>query len=39
MTVEKQSFLQPVGPRIPVPTIITNVIATLRGQLSGPNWG
>jgi hypothetical protein len=31
MTVEKQSFLQPVGPRIPVPTIITNVIATLRG--------
>ena len=34
MTVEKQSFLQPVGPRIPVPTVITNVIATLRGQTS-----
>ncbi|GIH10227.1 aminopeptidase [Rhizocola hellebori] len=34
MTVEKQSFVQPVGPRIPVPTTITNVIATLRGQTS-----
>ncbi len=34
MTVEKQSFLQPVGPRVPVPTIITNVLATLRGQTS-----
>jgi hypothetical protein len=37
MTVEKQSYLQePVPPRIPVPTVITNVIATLRGQVS-PN--
>jgi hypothetical protein len=32
MTVEKQSFIQPVGPRIPVPTQITNVIATLHGS-------
>jgi hypothetical protein len=32
MTVEKQSFVQPVGPRIPTPTVITNVIATLRGS-------
>lgn len=31
MTVEKQSFVQPVSPRIPTPTVITNVIATLRG--------
>ncbi len=28
--------MQPVGPRIPVPTVITNVIATLRGA-SEPN--
>jgi len=32
MTVAKQSFIQPVGPRIPVPTQITNVIATLHGS-------
>ena len=32
MTVEKQTFVQPVVPgRIPVPTTITNVIATLQG--------
>jgi hypothetical protein len=31
MTVEKQSFVQPVSSRIPTPTVITNVIATLRG--------
>ncbi|HZE48077.1 MAG TPA: M20/M25/M40 family metallo-hydrolase [Jatrophihabitantaceae bacterium] len=31
MTVEQQSFVQPPGPRIPTPTVITNVIATLRG--------
>lgn len=31
LTVEKQSFVQPVSSRIPVPTVITNVIATLRG--------
>ncbi|MDH2429004.1 M28 family metallopeptidase [Sphaerisporangium sp. TRM90804] len=31
MTVEKQSFVQPVSSRIPVPTVITNVVATLRG--------
>ena len=31
MTVELQSFVQPVSPRVPVPTPITNVVATLRG--------
>jgi hypothetical protein len=32
MTVEAQSFVQPVTPpRIPVPTPITNIVATLRG--------
>src|SRR4029450_10762835 len=34
MTVEKQTFIQPVGPRIPVPTPITNVIVTLKGTAS-----
>ncbi len=34
MTVEKQSFVQPVSSRIPVPTVITNVIATLHGTQS-----
>jgi hypothetical protein len=32
MTVELQSFIQPVSPRIPVPTRITNIVATLRGD-------
>jgi Zn-dependent M28 family amino/carboxypeptidase len=33
MTVEKQSFVQPVTPpRIPTATVITNIIATLRGD-------
>ena len=32
MTVEQQSFVQPPGPRIPTPTTITNVIATLHGS-------
>ncbi len=32
MTVEQQSFIQPVSPRVPAPTRITNVIATLRGR-------
>jgi hypothetical protein len=31
MTVAKQSFVQPVSGTIPVPTEITNVVATLRG--------
>jgi len=31
MTVEKQSYVQPVASRIPEPTVITNVVATLRG--------
>jgi hypothetical protein len=31
MTVEKQSFVQPRANRIPEPTTLTNVIATLRG--------
>jgi hypothetical protein len=34
MTVQKQTFIQPAGPRIPVPTPITNVIATLKGTAS-----
>jgi Zn-dependent M28 family amino/carboxypeptidase len=34
MTVQKQSFVQPVSSRIPAPTTITNVIATLRGDAS-----
>ena len=34
MTVERQSFVQPVSSRIPVPTTITNVIATLHGTAS-----
>src|SRR5206468_3417990 len=34
MTVEQQRFIQPVANRIPVPTPITNVIATLRGSTS-----
>lgn len=34
MTVELQSFVQPVSPRIPAPTTITNVIATLRGSVA-----
>ena len=32
MTVELQSFVQPVSDRIPAPTRITNVVATLRGS-------
>lgn len=32
MTVQAQRFIQPVGPRIPVPTPITNIVATLRGS-------
>ena len=31
MTVEKQSYEQPRAPRIPQPTIITNIVATLKG--------
>ena len=31
MTVEKQSFTAPAGPRIPAPTTVTNVVATLKG--------
>lgn len=31
MTVEQQSYIQEPGPRIPVPTRITNVLATLHG--------
>ena len=34
MTVQKQTFAQPVSPNIPVPTTITNVIATLKGTAS-----
>jgi len=31
MTVERQSFVQPPGPRNPEPVVVTNVIATLHG--------
>ena len=32
MTVEKQSFEQPKAQRVPQPTILTNVVATLKGS-------
>jgi Zn-dependent M28 family amino/carboxypeptidase len=31
MTVEKQAFLQPRAARVPEPTTLTNVVATLKG--------
>jgi hypothetical protein len=31
MTVEKQSFEQPKAARVPTPTMLTNVVATLKG--------
>jgi len=31
MTVAKQTFEQPKVPRVPMPTMITNVVATLKG--------
>ena len=31
MTVEKQTFEQPKAARVPEPTMITNIVATLRG--------
>ena len=34
MTVQQQTFTQPVAPNIPVPTQITNVIATIPGTAS-----
>jgi hypothetical protein len=34
MTVELQSYVQPPASRIPAPTRITNVVATLRGDSS-----
>ena len=34
MTVQQQTFIQPVASSIPVPTTITNVIATLQGTAS-----
>ena len=34
MTVQQQTFIQPVATNIPVPTSITNVIATLQGTAS-----
>ncbi len=33
LVVETQSFIQPVGSRIPVPTKLTNIVATLPGDL------
>jgi Peptidase family M28 len=34
MTVVKQAFTQPAGGRIPTPTVITNLVATIRGTTS-----
>lgn len=34
MTVELQSYIQPPADRIPVPTRITNIMATIRGSVS-----
>jgi Zn-dependent M28 family amino/carboxypeptidase len=34
MTVEKQTFEQPKAARVPEPTMITNVVATLKGTQS-----
>jgi hypothetical protein len=34
MTVQQQTFTQPIATNIPVPTTITNVIATLQGTAS-----
>ncbi|MFI9760878.1 M20/M25/M40 family metallo-hydrolase [Streptomyces sp. NPDC051963] len=34
MTVELQSYIQEPGPRVPVATRITNVVATLRGSVT-----
>jgi len=34
LTVEKQTFLQPKAARVPEPTNLTNVIATLRGTIN-----
>ncbi len=34
MRVESQSFVQPVSPRVPAPTTIINVIATLPGRVT-----
>lgn len=31
LTVEKQTFLQPKAARVPVPTNLTNIVATLKG--------
>ncbi len=31
LTVEKQSFTQPKAARVPAPTVLTNIVATLKG--------
>ncbi len=33
LIVEKQTFIQPVAPRVPQPTPLTNIVATLPGDL------
>ena len=33
LLVEKQEFIQPIAPRIPKPTRLTNILATLPGDL------
>jgi acetylornithine deacetylase/succinyl-diaminopimelate desuccinylase-like protein len=36
MTVQRQTFIQPVASNIPTPTTITNIIATLQGTDATP---
>jgi hypothetical protein len=36
LKVALQTFQQPVGPRVPNPTMLTNVVATLEGSLPNP---
>src|SRR5690242_5679565 len=37
MTVSLESYVQPVAPRIPTPTVITDVVATLHGTDTSAN--
>lgn len=36
LQVEKQTFTQPVGPRVPRPTVLTNIIGFLPGERATP---
>src|SRR5690348_14858098 len=37
MTTSLESYVQPVAPRIPTPTVITDVVATLHGTDTSPD--